>query len=250
VTIEASDAAGNTSQLTLVLKGTGKTVAKRRTPASSVSDTIHWNKGGTVADSLFSFTLQPGDLYYDCLLQAKAAFADSTSLGPVVDLHSEVVPLHRAGELSLATRAIPDTLRQHLYLARWNARRKHFEYYAKADLVGERAVAKVRDFGRYTLLADTTPPRLEPSRVAKVCSGLPRKNARMLLRARDKVTSIAAVEGAIDGQWALWEFEPKTGEIWHDLDSTRTAKGQSHQLKLKVFDALGNAQVLECEFRW
>lgn len=250
VTIEASDAAGNTSQLTLVLKGTGRPVAKRHTPISPVSDTIHWDKGGTVSDSLFSFTLQPGDLYYDCLLQAKAAFADSTSLGPVVDLHSEVVPLHRAGELSLATHAIPDTLRQHLYLARWNARRKHFEYYTKADLVGERAVAKVRDFGRYTLLADTTPPRLESSHVARVCSELPRKNPRMLLRPKDKVTSIAAVEGAIDGQWVLWEFEPKTGEIWHDLDSTRTSKGQSHQLKLRVFDALGNAQILECEFKW
>ena len=250
MTIEASDAAGNTSKLTLVVKGTGRAVAKRIVPASPVSDTIHWDKGGTISDSLFSFTLQPGDLYYDCLLQAKARFTDSTSLGPVVDLHSEVVPLHRAGELSLATRAIPDTLRQHLYLARWNARRKHFEYYSKADLIGERAVAKVRDFGRYTLLADTTPPRLEPSQVAKVCSVLPRKNSRMLIKAKDKVTSIAAVEGTIDGQWVLWEFEPKTGEIWHDLDSARTSKGQGHQLKLRVLDALGNAQVLECEFKW
>lgn len=247
VRILASDVAGNQATLTFHVRGNGKSTSISR-PKNS--QRISWSAGGVVDDSGYTLTIPPNTLYYDIDYTDYVTPGDSQLVSPRVTLHDEGVPLHRNVELLLRGQNIAPPHVDRVYLSRWSRRRKRFEYYSTVSRRGDLYHAKVRQFGTYALMLDTVPPTIDSNLLARVCDKALDRECTLLLKVRDGETGVSSIEGSIDGKWALWEWEPKLFEIYHQLDSAQTSRGGEHILRLEVLDRVGNRTAVECPFRW
>jgi hypothetical protein len=72
----------------------------------------------------------------------------------------------------------------------------------------------------------------------------------MDFRLRDDFSGIADYAGFIDGEWALFEFDPKNDLLRYYLDESRIQRGQNHQLTLQVRDQKNNERVITMNFTW
>lgn len=62
----------------------------------------------------------------------------------------------------------------------------------------------------------------------------------MSVKISDDFSGIASYSATIDGEWALFEYDPKSATLTHYFDDTRWNRGVVHTLKLTVVDGKGN----------
>lgn len=248
VRLRARDAAGNSSDLTFTIRGTG---VKSAYPISGTH--IGWQNGGTIKEKEYLLTIPAGALFSD-LYYNGSVVTDSTSgaISPHYELHTEQVGLRKNITFSIPRSAVRENADlTKMYLARWNRVRKRFLFHSVPSLSQNRIVCKTREFGTYALFLDTVAPYVVNEKWDTICSEqlLPRA-FRFDLFVRDSTTRINSVHGTIDGKWALWESEPKEGHIWHQVDTTYMPRRKApHELHLVLQDAVGNKRELTCRFR-
>jgi len=103
------------------------------------------------------------------------------------------------------------------------------------------------NFGNYTVTIDTIPPRIIP----RFSEGANLSNTRQLsFRISDNLSGIHSFEGYIDGAWALFEYDAKTGQLTYNFDKKRIGSGKKHTLELKVTDNCNNQSIYKTEFFW
>jgi hypothetical protein len=108
---------------------------------------------------------------------------------------------------------------------------------------------KSRDFGIYFVSIDTIPPTIHPVNFKRGTTDLSnRKYLRFTIR--DDFSGISKYRGAIDGKWALFEYDPKYNRLQYNLDKDKIGKGRSHDLELKVTDQKNNIKVYRMKFLW
>ena len=244
--IRALDAAGNAAELHLVVKGSG-----RKTEYKATGTRIAWKSGGQIASPDYHLFIPAGALFADLLYQGSVRRPKKGHIAPEYTLHNENVALRKAATFTIPKTAVKDSIPlDKLYLARWDAKKKEYAYYGVPKRNNKGFVCNIRDFGRYTLLLDTVAPRIVSPRWDKDARGqtLPKPYC-FALKVADKTTAVRRISSTIDGQWALWEFEPKTGEIWHQVDSTRMPQQAEHRLRLILEDAVGNRAEYTTTFR-
>lgn len=248
VRIVASDVAGNVSELSFWVRGTGKRFVAPRSKTSV--ERTSWARGGSLRGESFSLAIPPRALYYDTYLESEEAAPLPGLVSPRVTLHREGTPLHRVATLRITSQGVAPQYAGKVYLARWNRKRRAFAFYAPVERRGGQYEASVRDFGTYALMLDTVPPVIDSATVARVCEKSLPKASCIELKVRDRETRVASVGGEIDRAWALWEWEPKENAVWHTLDTGRTTRGAEHELRFEATDAVGNRTELRCGFSW
>ena len=107
-------------------------------------------------------------------------------------------------------------------------------------------VAKIKKTGTYTIEQDTIPPLIKPSQLYDQRWLSNFKTMRFTID--DKETGIRSFQATINGQWALFEYEPKKKEITFNFDEYFSFKGVKHKLKISVIDNVGNVSKHELEF--
>ena len=107
-------------------------------------------------------------------------------------------------------------------------------------------VAKIKKTGTYTIEQDTIPPIIKPSQLYDQRWLSNFKTIRFTID--DKETGIRSFQATINGQWALFEYEPKKKEITFNFDEYFSFKGVKHKLKISVIDNVGNVSKHELEF--
>ncbi len=86
-----------------------------------------------------------------------------------------------------------------------------------------------RDFGRFTILADTVPPKIVPAKVTP---------ESMSFYISDDLSGIKDFEVKVNGEWVLMNYDYKKKLIWSEkLDPTKPFKGD---VVLTVTDQSGN----------
>lgn len=98
--------------------------------------------------------------------------------------------------------------------------------------------ARTNMLGSYTVVRDTLPPVITYLGVA---------GNRMRFRIRDELSGIASYRVELNGQWVLFEYDPKRGLL---VGSTREAlfRSEKGQVKVVVSDGVGN--VAEYKVDW
>ncbi len=187
-------------------------------------------KGALYETLYFQYSTSPGNL--------------SETYSPLHHVHNPTEPLHRYCTISILPQNLPEALRGKAVIARYGSGRP---VNCGGVWRNERLETRIRDFGDYCVMVDTTPPSITPIGLSL---DMRRKNT-LAFRLRDdfRVDGTAnnlRYRGTIDGKWTLFEYDRKRARLYHTFDE-RTGPGE-HTLRLVVQDDRGNETVFERKF--
>lgn len=192
----------------------------------------------------FSLALPKGTLYETLFFRYSTTPARSGLFAPVHQVHDETVPLHRYGTLGIRPESVPENLRPKAVVVRLGTGRPTNCGGVWKENVLE---TRVRDFGAYSVMVDTTPPTIK----TVVFDANMRKKSSLSFVVTDNFDTDANARslryrGTVDGKWVLFEYDRKRSRLTHVFDG-RIARG-SHTLRLVVTDDRGNEAVFERDF--
>ena len=102
-------------------------------------------------------------------------------------------------------------------------------------------MAKSKYLGNFYLRKDVTPPTLRPLNFKN--NGVVKGNT-LKVAMSDNLTGIASWSASINGQWVLFEYEPKNHTLTFNFDDIDTTKVDTYQLEMSATDGVGNIQRL------
>ncbi len=103
---------------------------------------------------------------------------------------------------------------------------------------------EIRNFDSFYILTDTVAPKIAPLNISNGASMI--NTSRILFRISDNLSGIKTFNAMINGQWALMEYDPKSGSLWHRFDEL-TAKGKN-DFVLTVTDMKDNISTYRAVF--
>jgi len=240
VLIEAKDVKGNTSKLEFYLRFKNK--INRELP--EYDKIIAWQNDFTLDTAGFKMEMSAKSLY-DTLFMTFAidkqrlpgTFSDSYIL------HNRTVPVHKSFDISVPCDQIDSSLYNKVMLAR--VVNKNFipagGYYVNGKVEG-----KVSNLGKYVVVVDTTAPKITP------LDGLSAKHdlttvSELRFKIDDNFSGIKDYKATINGNWVLFEWDPKNRLITYKKDEYMPKDGLC-DFELVVTDNRGNQSVFKKEF--
>jgi hypothetical protein len=116
--------------------------------------------------------------------------------------------------------------------------------YTKND--GNSYSCKSKNLGQYKLAQDTTAPVINLKKIDE--KKLAKQNA-ITLTISDDLSGIKSINGYMNGQWVLFEYESKLKRITHNFVDKYMTDG-INALKIVVTDNVGNTATVETSFNW
>lgn len=185
--------------------------------------------------------LPAGVLYDDIDFEVKQAsscdyLSNIITIGNIADPLASNIDI----EIPIAHDTIPDKSKYCLVYLKGNRRSAVAAKYSNSKMC-----AKVNRFGKYAVTTDVSAPKITPVNKAKwAVRGI------VTLKISDNLSGIETYRCELDGKFALFELDGKTGQISFKLDSSRFKKGRNHTLKVVVTDACGNCNTQTYKFKW
>lgn len=230
-TIVLKDAAGNATEInfTFILTGDTSTTAACSVPFA-------YNKPNTFEHPNVRFRLSENDLYDNiCFQFAEKPRKDAFSME--YQLHTAHVPIHGYFELQIKPdKPVPFALRDKIVLV-YQEDEKNIKKSAQAARLQDGWYqARVRNFGRYYLLADTIAPVITPAftqnaQLAQV--------GKLQLTVKDNLTSVASFRAELNGKWVC--FVQRGNTYIYTFDE-HCPKGKN-TLKITVADENNNTNI-------
>ncbi len=178
----------------------------------------------------------PLDALYDDL-DFTWSKSDTQSKGyysKIYRLHNDLTPLQKACTLTIRTENLPARLQTKAVIVRINGNRQPSSI--GGDWKDGWITASIREFGNYSVMADTVPPAIRPLNIyaGKNIS----KQSTIRVKISDNLSGIKYYRGTLDGKWILMDFDAKTGILEYQFDDRRhTGK---NDFRLVVKDGSGN----------
>ena len=117
--------------------------------------------------------------------------------------------------------------------------------YLPTKLEENKLIAKVNELGVYTLARDSVAPTVVPDNFKK---NQWLSNYKSLnLKIEDDFSGIKKYRGTINGEWVLFEYEPKRKILTYDFFDKYSEK-LKHNLELEVEDNVGNKKIYKTTF--
>lgn len=159
-------------------------------------------------------------------------------------VHNPYVPLHKPYMLSIKSEAIPQRLQSKALIVLVDPAGK------RSSVGGEYqngwVTANPGSFGTFGIVLDTIPPTIRPVTIKENKTLLSQN--KITFKISDNLSGIADYEGEIDGNWALFEYDAKTGTIEYTIDRKRIGSGKNHTLHLTVKDERKNKSEYKANF--
>ncbi|MCK4880446.1 MAG: M23 family metallopeptidase [Bacteroidales bacterium] len=245
IRIVATDVAGNSSVLEFSIQGSNETVAVPDTDTGNVT-TMKYNKANSFEEGPVRVDIPANALYQNMDFTFSISPQADGSLTPFYHIASREVPVHSSYTLSIKSPSIDPTLYKKLLLISHNDDNEVES--AGGEYRDGAVVAKLRNFGEYSVALDTIAPEIIPLNNSKRGDYSGRKQLRFTIL--DDLSGIENYEGYIDNQWALFEYDPKSNLLLYKFDLKRITKGSAHELELYVVDKKGNVNLLHTTFNW
>lgn len=184
----------------------------------------------------------PEETFYDDVYFTIKSVDMPGYITPAYDIADRAIPI--SGEYTVEIKLPNDTVadKSKYCLVRINGKRRSAvdSEYADGTIVGTPSA-----LGRFAVTTDTTAPTIRPEKPQ-----LWSKNGRVSFIIADNLSGIKTYRGEIDGKFALFELDGKTGRLSFKMDSARFQKGKSHTVKVNVTDACGNSSNYSGKFHW
>lgn len=186
-----------------------------------------------------------GTLYDDLKFEYRTMPVSPGYFSEVHMLHKSTVPLHKKVRLKLKPKNLPKYLRSKALLV--NIDDASGKVWAAGGTFEDGWISsKVSSFGNYAVKIDTVAPTIKPLSI--ISNNKLTESKRIRFKIEDELSGIKKIEGFLDGEWALFEYDAKNKLITHYFDKKRFKFEKNHQLKLYVSDYKGNNTSYEATF--
>ncbi len=246
VRIVAGDAHGNQSSLEFQVQlGRGQSLVNPPARPGYVA-LFPWETVNSYQSEGFSLEMPARALYDSIYFSYARTPAMQGYYSPVHHIDRETTPVHLFFDIRVRTSDVPPGLEGKLLLVRLNDQDEMES--AGGTWEDGWIQAKIRDFGRYTVVMDTLAPEIRPVNIrdGKHMTGL----GTIEIEAKDDLSGISSYHGYIDNQWALFEYDPKNDLLVYRFDPERLQPDSWHELVLTVNDGRNNFSVYHARFFW
>jgi len=193
----------------------------------------------------------PENCFYDSVyFEYRKAPANLSNLySDIHYIHNKYTPVHRSFVIAIKPFAETNNdLRKKLCLVYINEENMNEISYAGGSWTDDFIEGSVNTLGIYALGIDTIAPVIRPVRFHNNIT-LGEKSV-LRIEISDDFSGIGEYEAFIDGQWALFEWDPKNDLLTYKPDEDYLQKGRKHSLELSVSDNLENKAHLSFDFYW
>lgn len=187
---------------------------------------VKYNEPFNFQHSAFNFQFNPFTLYADDRLEIDAS-------GQTVSIHPayHVIPPHLSYTLGIKG-TLPGVPADKTVIVHLNGSKRNAYKTTHVDGVH---TAQVRDWGRFTLAADTTAPIVRPVNFSE---GNPLKTTTLKVKIGDDLAGIETYNCYLNGQWILAEYDGKTATLV--IDAAGKLRTGQNELRIEISDGTGN----------
>jgi hypothetical protein len=248
--VVAVDANGNTSTLDFQLRGATMAEASDWPVPSIEGELFHYDQDNELVGQGMRLKLPANTLYQDERIVWSvlpelplSKVKGPTALAPRYRVHQPTTALHLPARLSIQVDdkvgvGIKDKLVV-VQVDKDNKPRNMGGTYEDGWLT-----AKIKAFGNYTVMLDTTPPTLLP---VNIRPSMADKDS-LVFRVGDDLSGVDEWVGRLDGKWILFEWDHKKQRLTHVFDRVSNTPGL-HALVLEVRDERGNSRMFKYSFQ-
>jgi len=161
------------------------------------------------------------------------------SFADVHHIHDPLTPLHTYCTLSIKTGNMPKALQSKAIIVSVEGAGRFVSMGGKFE--NGWVTARIRDFGNYTVAADTISPVIRPINIFN--NKKVGKQKSIQIKISDNLSGIQTYKGTLNGKWILMEFDAKNNLLVYTFDD-RIISGKN-RFVLVVTDAVGNSSRYE-----
>ncbi|MGE5425449.1 MAG: M23 family metallopeptidase, partial [Syntrophothermus sp.] len=179
----------------------------------------------------------PADaLYEDLDFQYSALPGIPGTYSEIHSLHNALTPIQSPCDLTIKASGLPAKYFQKALIAKvegnkFSARGGKFE--------NGSVTTQVREFGKYAVVIDTTPPVIRPGNITNGKKMGSQKT--IIMKMSDNLSGIRYYRGTLNGKWILMDYDAKSAMLTYYSDERM--KPGKNEFKLVVRDAVGNESV-------
>ena len=233
----AEDVYGNQSSLTFYVSNKKPNPPKYDTPGDTMEykKTMPFDQNNSYSTSFIKVNF-PANTFYDTLYfnHKRQPIDNPHFLSEIHHVHNRYTPVHKHFSLSIKTKNLQNELRKKAFLARID---QEGEYqYEGGEFLNGFISSSVRNFGKYVVMVDTVAPEIE-----HIGSFSDMKGKQTLrFHVKDDLSGIDTYNAYIDGEWVLFEYDPKNELLIHHFDTHQLESGETHEIELYVGDKRNN----------
>ncbi|MFK8265900.1 M23 family metallopeptidase [Capnocytophaga cynodegmi] len=235
VTIVAEDIKGNISKISIPVEGKNLDIKE---PRPVVSGEV------VIAGRDQYFTFDGGNVYFPERTFYEDFLIQIESKNDTLTLHNPATAVHKFFNLSFNNKKFSEKEAQKVFIARLNEKNKPS---------AERTIYKnglfttrTRNLGRFTLMKDTIAPTLRPLNFKNNATVTA---STLKVEIKDDLSGVESYSATLNGQWILFEYEPKTQTLTFDFSDIDTKKTDTYKLEMIAKDGVGNVQNLDISFK-
>jgi hypothetical protein len=240
VEVAARDMYGNVSYLKFYLKQKKRLLHE---PESERPHSLKYDQQNTFNNDSIQLSF-PANVFYEDLnfqYDKESGFANSR-YSALHHVHDRFTPVHSFYAIRLLPRYIPDSLRSKAVIVYEAGNGQQASKTTRWE--GEWLTTRAREFGNFSVMVDTAPPKIVPSGMKqnKLLTG---NSLRFSIT--DNLSGIVSYKAYLNGNWLLMEYDPRddqlSGFLPPDLPSGE------HALLLIVTDDVKNAATYTFNFK-
>lgn len=231
VKVRVADFSGNSSHIEMYVEGVKKKIPNKTLDGELIEPRLD-----------YFFPLNQKEVYLP-----KKTFLEKAILKIEEDENSlsispNLFPFNNPYEIRFNLKNIDTVRKRQTFIA---MRKEKKLYYLPTIIKDGKWITKIKDMGDFTLAIDSIAPKIYSSNF-KPNQWLS-KFKYMTIKVSDDFSGIKSYRGTINGQWVLFEFDPKRNSLTYDF-SDKQFELAKHELLLEVEDNVGNKSVYETVF--
>lgn len=237
ILLEVEDVAGNMSSLVFTARRDTSLAFTQPEQLPLYNAFFHYAEQNTFEEENIKIEIPAKALYNNVYFTYETAPARAGTFSQIHKVHDPAIPLHNSYSLRIRPDSLPDRLKQYALIAQITGK---WMSPLGGSWDGEYLRASTRSFGNFAIAVDTTAPVIRPRNFRTGRDLLTASQIQFTIS--DDFSGISKFRGEMDGEWILFEWDPKNSLLFHDLKHRPLKQDQAHMLKLQVFDARGNSQ--------
>ena len=245
IEIAIKDVYNNRSAISFDVKSTVPLTGGNEKPARE-GVMMPYSRNNLFRAQNIALSIPSGALYDTLYLLYKRDNGTPQMLSDVHYVHNKYTPLQRPCSLSIKPTYVPAGKESKMLIVQMSDDFKksginssYSDGYVTGDIVS---------FGMFFAGIDTVAPAIYANQLQPGADLTGKSELR--IRITDDLSGIKSYEPAIDGKWALFEYDQKNDVLIYRFDPVRLTKGTTHSLTLKVTDNKENQSNYSCDFKW